>query len=184
MQIIAGSHRHRRIAAPKGQNTRPTSSRLRETLFNIIQNSIEGASFLDLFAGSGAMGLEALSRGAKNVLFVDSSREAIRCIRDNIRNLELEAVSSVRQGAAFLILDRLIKEKRTFDVIYADAPYSATSEISHKLLELIDNTSLLNSGGMLFIEDTAKTHGEDFRTLKLISERRSGHSYLHQYKKL
>src|SRR5437016_7699125 len=111
MHIIGGRYRNRTIAAPKGLATRPTSGALRESLFNICQHYIEGARFLDLFAGSGAMGLEALSRGAGHAFFIDNSRDAVNCLKGNAKKLLVEEQVTIRYGDVFQILERLASEK-------------------------------------------------------------------------
>src|SRR5262249_59582190 len=90
MRIIAGKYRSRRLAAPAGVQTRPTSDRLRETLFNVLGAAVEGSAWLDLFAGSGAIGIEAVSRGAAMVYFVESSQRAARAIRSNLASLKID----------------------------------------------------------------------------------------------
>ncbi len=190
MHIIAGLYRNRCLLSPKGEKTRPTASRLRESFFNICQGYIEGASFLDLFAGSGAIGLEALSRGAKSATFVDSSKEAIQCIRQNISHLHVESQSEVLYGPVFQILKLLEKQKQQFDIIYADPPYQMPIQqkgqmiyYSEKIIHWMDEHSLINSGGFLFIEEAFESLPliETLKTLKLKSSRRSGGSALHQY---
>lgn len=184
MRIIAGTHRNQKISTPAGQHTRPTASRLRETLFNITQSYVDECEFLDLFAGSGAMGLEALSRGAKHCLFIDNSKEAIKCIEQNLLNFKLKEQGRTLFGEVFKMLERLIHENRKFDIIYADAPYSKSFSSSCKLIEVIDQSPLLNEDGMLFIEDVdSSIPNLTLQTLELVSERRSGPAYLHQYRK-
>src|SRR5437016_10865163 len=95
MRIIAGEFKKAKILTPKGDATRPTQGRLREAVFNICQHEIIGANFLDICAGSGAMGLEALSRNAKSATFIDNSREAVQTISDNIKNFQLESKTKV-----------------------------------------------------------------------------------------
>jgi 16S rRNA (guanine966-N2)-methyltransferase len=117
VRIIAGTHRGHRIAAPKGRDTRPTSDRVRENAFNLI-GPVDGAEVLDLFAGSGAMGLEALSRGAAHATFVESDRDAARTIDANLERLGLHAtvlrIDAVRA---------LQQERRRYDLIVCDPPY-------------------------------------------------------------
>lgn len=167
MHIISGLYKSRKIAAPKGLETRPTSGRLREALFNICQNEIDGARFLDLFAGSGAMGLEALSRGAVKATFVDNSKESIRCIKANVSALGLDKSSHVIYGDVFNSLKDLAKGGQRFDIIYADPPYDTSIAsgggkvlCSEKVLDLLEDLignghNLLQPGGSLFIEDAS-----------------------------
>lgn len=189
MHIIAGIFKGHPLLAPKGQATRPTSSRLRESLFNICQQEIEDARFLDLFAGSGAMGLEALSRGAKSATFIDSSRESIACIKKNIECLGVKKNIEIFQGDVFMHLDRLIGQK--YDLIYADPPYDALmrkgKEIpisySNQILKIIDENSFLFPLGSLFIEESSATElpKEGLKTLELKSIRKMGRSMLYHY---
>lgn len=183
MQIVGGKFRGHKINAPKTSSTRPTSSRLREALFNIVQSYIDEASFLDLYAGSGAMGLEALSRGAAKATFVDNNKEAISCIQANAKHLKVEMLTTALNGDVFRTVERLT-EKTQFDIIYADAPYSKEHSPSYRLLQFMDESSLLKDGGMLFIEDVLASHEvNDLKNLQLISVRSAGPSFLHQYQK-
>jgi 16S rRNA (guanine966-N2)-methyltransferase len=117
MRIIAGTHRGQRIAAPTGRDTRPTSDRVRENAFNLI-GPVDDADVLDLFAGSGAMGLEALSRGAASATFVESSREACRVIDANLDKLRLRGTVLQQDAVRAAQADR-----RTYDLILCDPPY-------------------------------------------------------------
>jgi 16S rRNA (guanine966-N2)-methyltransferase len=117
MRIVAGTHRGHRIAAPKGRDTRPTSDRVRENAFNLI-GPVDGATVLDLFAGSGAMGLEALSRGASSVVFVEADRDACRTINANLDKLRLQATVLCQDA-----LRAIAQERRTFDLVLCDPPY-------------------------------------------------------------
>jgi 16S rRNA (guanine966-N2)-methyltransferase len=121
VRIIAGEYRGRRIAAPKGTETRPTSDFVRESAFNLI-GPVDGATVLDLYAGSGALGLEALSRGAESCVFVDSSREACRAIGANLEQLGLKATVLCQDAERALASDR-----GPYDLILADPPYSFTA---------------------------------------------------------
>jgi 16S rRNA (guanine(966)-N(2))-methyltransferase RsmD len=123
MRIIAGAFRGRRLHAPKDSRIRPTSDRVREAVFNIIAAQVEGASVLDLFAGTGAMGLEALSRGARFCLFVDQGAEAMRLIGANVRLCGAQERSRMVQGPVGSVVRRLCSENELFDVIFMDPPY-------------------------------------------------------------
>jgi 16S rRNA (guanine966-N2)-methyltransferase len=138
LRIIAGTHRGRRIAAPKGRDTRPTSDRVRENAFNLI-GPVDGAEVLDLFAGSGAMGLEALSRGAAHATFVEQDRDACRVIGENLDKLGLKAI--------VLPLDAvraLEQERRTYDLVLCDPPYDYDgTKLAPHLAKLLTDDGLL-----------------------------------------
>lgn len=190
MFIIAGLYRHQRLKSPKGSQTRPTSSRLREALFNICQQTIEEAQFLDIFAGSGAMGLEALSRGARSATFIEAHREAIQCIESNIEYLKVQRQCQVLRGEAFAMLQLLEKQGKQFNIIYADPPYrtlvpNSSLFYSAYIIEWIDRHSLLVPGGTLFIEEDFNSQPNiALQTLALINSRRMGQAALQQYKKI
>lgn len=182
MRIISGSQKNKKILSPKGLSTRPTSSRLRETLFNVCQQEIEGALFLDLFAGSGAIGLEALSRGAESVTFLDQDKESIRCIQRNIKEMEFESHAKVLQGDAIVWLNRL----SSFDYIYVDPPYTEKNrEISYssEVLKIIDERVMINPEGILFMEESHhwKPDVESLSRLELKKQRKVGRSLLYQF---
>jgi 16S rRNA (guanine(966)-N(2))-methyltransferase RsmD len=190
MHIFSGRHKNKRIIAPKGDLTRPTSGRLRETIFNICQGYIEGANFLDLFAGSGAIGLEALSRGAASSTFVDNSRESLLSIKANLKAFGEEKSSKVIFGDVFEVLKNLIKTGQKFEIIFADPPYekhgkdeSGKFNYSSKILEIVDSSGLLKEGGYLFIED-ARTFTPEVHALTgltFVSSRSTGRSSLNQF---
>ncbi len=121
MRVIAGTCRSLNLKAPKGDGTRPTLDRIRETLFNMIQNEVPGSVFVDLFAGSGAVGIEALSRGAVRAYFLENRKDALSCINENLAHCRLTDKGVVLSGDAVSNLS-LIREKEA-DVIFADPPY-------------------------------------------------------------
>ncbi|MBS0629535.1 MAG: 16S rRNA (guanine(966)-N(2))-methyltransferase RsmD [Verrucomicrobia bacterium] len=137
------------LKIPKGDTTRPTSAKLRGSIFDILQNQIEGKSFLDLFAGSGSMGIEALSRGASLAFFVEKDRAAIHCIKENLTSLQIEA--TVLQMDAASAVKRLIREGKQFDLIYIDPPYSLS--IAPLLGEL---PPLLAPEGIIILEQSKR----------------------------
>jgi 16S rRNA (guanine966-N2)-methyltransferase len=128
MRIIAGALRSRRIEAPAGLATRPTSDRLRETLFNVLAPRIADAVFLDLYAGSGAVGIEALSRGARQVVFVERAQPALKVLRANLQALQLTAGFRVQAESASAFLRGPRSGGAAFDVIFLDPPYDAAGE--------------------------------------------------------
>lgn len=178
MHIIGGKFKRRPLIAPKSEKVRPTTSQLREALFNICQLTIEGARFLDLFAGSGAMGLEALSRGATHATFVDLNRLSIAAIKKNIAALHVESQSRVFLLPALKAAQLLCKQNEVFDLIYADPPYG--EGFSQIILEFIDSHPLLAPGGSLFIED-AHLHLPPLHTLKLQDQRTVGRAHLYEF---
>jgi 16S rRNA (guanine966-N2)-methyltransferase len=169
MRIIAGSHRGRRIAAPKGVSTRPTGDRVREAAFNLI-GPVDDARVLDLFAGSGAFGLEALSRGAASVTFVESDRAACRTISENLEKLKLTG-ARVTCGDA---LSAVRRETRPYDLILVDPPYEAWNELEPKLAQHLPR--LLAREGLLVVETGART--EPALPLPIRTSRRYGSARL------
>ena len=136
VRIIAGTFRSRPLQAPPGLATRPSSDRLRETLFNVLAPRIAGTFFLDLYAGSGAVGLEALSRGAEHVVFVERAHAALKVLRANIESLNIKAGFSLQAGSVRESLRRLAKQSRAFDVVFLDPPYDALDEYEATLRAL------------------------------------------------
>lgn len=137
MRVIAGSARRISLKTVVGRDTRPTTDRIKETLFNMIQYELADTCFLDLFAGSGAIGIEALSRGAKFCVFVEQNPAAIECIRDNLKATHLDSQALVMQCDAQTALKRL-EGRYYFDYIFMDPPY-------HQQLEKMVLTQLLHS---------------------------------------
>ena len=150
MRIIAGSRRGHRIEAPKGLATRPTSDRVRENAFNLI-GPVDGASALDLFAGSGAMGLEALSRGAASAVFVESSRDACRQINANLDKLQLQATVLCQDAGR-----ALATERGTYDLVLCDPPYE--DDRSRELAPHL--ARILAPNGLLVYETAARAQPE------------------------
>jgi 16S rRNA (guanine966-N2)-methyltransferase len=150
MRVIAGQYKGRRLKTLEGSAVRPTSDRMRETLFNILAPRIEGARFADLCAGSGAIGIEALSRGAGHVTFVEASRKAATVISENLRHC------GIRQNYTFVARDALValkhftRDAQQFDIFYFDPPYD--SGLYSPVLRLIAQNNLLTEDGILIVE--------------------------------
>jgi 16S rRNA (guanine966-N2)-methyltransferase len=180
MRIISGALRGRTLLTPKGDETRPSSSRLRETVFNMLQHVIEDAHFLDLFAGSGAMAIEALSRGAKHATLIDQSPDAIQVIKKNLSALNLENQTTVIRTDFLDALKRLHTKGVQFDIIFADAPYHL-EKIGQELIDWLASHPLIKRGGLLLIENSRKEAPLNDQ-FTLLSSRRSGKTYLHEYK--
>lgn len=147
MRIIAGDARGRRINALPGRATRPTSDRVKESLFNILGDRVPDAKVLDLFAGTGNLGLECISRGAKFCIFIDYSREAVKIVRENISLLKYEDNCEVYNNDAMTALDILKRRGIKFDIIFVDPPYhkDAIPPILKKLAEndVIDKNGIV-----------------------------------------
>jgi len=145
MRVIAGTFRSRPIAAPRGDNTRPTSDRLRETLFNVLAPHIEGAHFLDLYAGTGAVGIEAISRGASHITFVESAKPALTTLRANLASLKITTGYTIDPRSVTTALEHLAKPssiEAKFDIVFLDPPYDAEDEYTRTLTTLGRSTLL------------------------------------------
>ena len=156
MRIIAGTHRGRRIAAPKGAHTRPTSDRTREALFSIV-GPVADATVLDLFAGSGALGLEALSRGARRCVFADTDAAACRVVQQNLAHLGLEAAIVLRRDAVS-VLRAEATAGRAYDLILADPPYGDWTTLEARFAAAV--TPVLAPDGLLVVETDAAVEPE------------------------
>jgi len=153
VRIVAGEHKGARIFAPKGFDTRPTSDRVREAAFNLI-GPVDGATVLDLYAGSGAMGLEALSRGAESAVFVESDRDACNAIRRNLEKLRLQGA----EVACMDVLRFLAAERHRFDLILVDPPYELVESVAMRLALYLP--PLLAENGLVVLESSSKLEPE------------------------
>ncbi len=122
-RIVAGRYKRRVLSVPEGKSVRPTLVRLRESLFDLLGSELDGMLVCDLFAGSGSLGIEALSRGAAHAVFVENHPEALRCLEDNIAGLGIGDVTEVAREDVFSFLDSAGRERRTFDIAFADPGY-------------------------------------------------------------
>ena len=147
MRIISGSARGRKLREPQGLDTRPTTDKVKESLFNIIQFELEGRRVLDLFAGTGQLGLEALSRGAEHCTFVDQRREAAALVKENVKLCRFEGQARVVQGESQAFL-RACGEK--FDVIFLDPPYQ--TNLLEQCIEKITRFDILREHGVIVCE--------------------------------
>ncbi len=155
VRIIAGERKGHTIIAPKGLETRPTSDRVRENVFNIVAPWVEGARVLDLYAGSGAMGLEALSRGAQAVVFVEADADAVRAIERNLDRLRLTSATVVRLGVTTGLAQEAAAGRK-YDLVLADPPYAMTDyDTLARYLPRV-----LAEDGLLVLESAAKTEPE------------------------
>ncbi|MBQ9852321.1 MAG: 16S rRNA (guanine(966)-N(2))-methyltransferase RsmD [Ruminiclostridium sp.] len=152
MRVITGIARGRRLKEPNGMETRPTTDRVKEGIFSSIQFEVEGRKVLDLFGGTGQMGIEALSRGAAHCTFVDLQKQAVAIIRENVNSTGFADQSTVIQGDALAYLSRC-REK--FDLIFLDPPYE--SGLLEKAMELITTIDIVSENGIIVCENGSKS---------------------------
>lgn len=148
LRVIAGTARSLLLKTPEGLDTRPTTDRIKETLFNIIQNEILQSTVIDFFAGSGALGIEALSRGAKKAYFVDNGKEAISCIKENVKHVHFEDKSTILSADALSVLHQI--HENHVDVIFMDPPYNKNLE--RELLIKLCDQSFVDPNTLIIIE--------------------------------
>ena len=153
MRVIAGTARSLKLSAPKGTDVRPTTDRIKETLFNILSPMIYDTRFLDLFCGSGGIGIEALSRGAAHCVFVDNSQVSIECTKANLEHTKLADRARIIRGEADGVIRRLADEP--FDMVFMDPPYGKLLE--KKVLEQMAVYDILAEDGTVIVEADAET---------------------------
>ena len=155
MRIIAGTARGRNFEAPQGRSARPTLDRVREALFGMIQFDIEGRDVLDLFAGSGALGMEALSRGAASAVFCDKNKSSADLVLKNLKSLNFAEKSEVFCCDALSLLKQLSSEHRKFSLVFLDPPYA--SDLIETVLALMPEYGLLRDGCIIIAEHERKS---------------------------
>lgn len=153
MRVIAGSRRSIRLCTVEGEQVRPTTDRIKETLFNMIQTEVPQRSFLDLFSGSGAIGLEALSRGATEAVLVERDREALTCIRKNIAATKFENEAVLLANDVFTVLQTL--KHKPFGIIFMDPPYN--QDLEKRVLMQLSGSSLCNEDTLIIVEASSET---------------------------
>ena len=168
MRVVAGTCGGRKLIAPPGSETRPTSDRVREALFSVLGTSVHDARVLDLFAGSGALGIEALSRGAMSAVFVDRSRTAIQAVKANLEALGIEA--DVRPVAARAALRAASGRAEAYDLVFLDPPYRHAAELGRELSEAL--AAVLAPGARVVTESDRRAPLQ--LDLPLADERRYG----------
>ena len=174
MRIIAGKSRGVQLKSPRGNSTRPTADRVKESLFNILQSEIADKAILDLFAGTGALGLESLSRGAESATFVDNRTADL--IRENAVKTKFLEQTKIFNLDAFSALDYFRRKKISFDLIFCDPPYA--KNIFARILQTIDQSNILNSGGKFIFEYGIEFEKDlpNLENISLIREISYGHT--------
>lgn len=148
IRIITGSAKGTRLISPKGTDTRPTSDRVKESLFNILSDNIIGKKVLDLFAGTGNLGIEAISRGADEAFFIDIATDKI--IRNNLNRAHFEDKAKIFKGDVFKFLKFFEKKQLIFDLIFIDPPYY--KGLSQKTMEILDSSTIFSDNGIIVLE--------------------------------
>ncbi|MBO4592443.1 MAG: 16S rRNA (guanine(966)-N(2))-methyltransferase RsmD [Eubacterium sp.] len=179
MRVIAGSRRSLPLKTLEGDATRPTTDKYKETLFNCIQMDVPNSRFLDLFAGSGAVGIEALSRGAKHAVFIENSRDALDIVKQNIHFTKFENESDIIRGDALSYLRRL--PMLDFDIIFIDPPYSMGLE--KQAIEILDTKKFKNPDVIIIVEakleeDLEYISDTQFRIYKTKNYKTNKHVFL------
>lgn len=178
LRIISGIRRGHKLFEFEGSDIRPTTDRVRESLFNLIQDFVDGAMVLDLFGGSGALSLEAISRGAKNSVICDIDLKSIELIKKNTKSLGFEDKLSINRISAE---DFIRTNNKQFDLIFLDPPYNK-GFISPIISSIVEN-GLLNDEGIIVLEsDNTDEHGE-FSGLSVLKQRRYGRTFVTVYKR-
>ena len=166
MRVISGTARGTKLDSIESMDTRPTLDRVKESLFNIINSKIENSIVLDLFAGSGAIGIECISRGSKKVYFCEKSHNAANMIKKNLIKTKFENKSEIFEEDYKKCLEKLAKNKIILDIIYIDPPYKAN--LAEKAVEQIISLDLLNKNGIIIIEtDEEKRDLEEMKKLQI-----------------
>lgn len=155
MRVIAGKARRIQLKTLSGLDTRPTTDRIKETLFNMIQPDLYGSNFLDLFSGSGAIGIEALSRGAELAVFVEQNPSAVQCIKDNLSTTRLQDQAQIICAQVLSGLKTLEKQNLTFDYIFMDPPYNQNLE--YDVLKYLSESQLIHDDTTIIVEASLTT---------------------------
>lgn len=174
MRVISGTARGKKLVSLEGMNTRPTLDRVKEALFNILQFDISDKEVLDLFAGSGAIGIEAISRGAKLSTFCDNSDEAIKIIKTNVKNTRSEEKAIILNKDYIDALDYLAKKNKKFDIIFLDPPYK--TDFAENAINKIIKVNLLSNDGIIILEtdDIEKENKIEMDGIEVFDQRKYG----------
>ena len=173
MRIIAGRARGRKLLPPDTMETRPTLDRVKESMFSIIQNHIPDSVVVDVFAGTGSLGLEAASRGAKEVYLIDKSNTTFPILKKNVENLKFEDFCFPLNLDSYEALKMLNKKGKVFDIIFIDPPYC--KEMIPKAIEIIKENNLLNKGGIIVTKiDSIEEIYQGYKEIQLVKNKKYG----------
>ena len=180
MRVISGTAKGRRLKAPPGLSTRPITDMIKEALFNVWGAKVVDARILDLFAGSGSVGIEALSRGAREVVFVDNASAAVRVIRANLDHCQLRSGFEVLRGDVFQTLQRISRQGLQFDLVYVDPPFTR-EDIFEPVMEALSQADVVAADGVVVIRLPRKKEMPTFSPLVKYRQGNYGESSLHYY---
>lgn len=180
MKVISGTLKGRKIEGYTIDGTRPTMDRVKESLFATIQNNIKNSIVLDLFAGSGQLGIEAISNGANTCYFIDNNKEVIKVLNQNISNLNIKQNSKVILSDWKKILNEFAEKNIKFDLIFVDPPYDYN--VYEKILEKVSTLNLLNEDGLIILEHSNLKFKDTYNNLTLFKERKYGNKSVNIYK--
>jgi len=183
MRVIAGKAKRTLLRAPEGYETRPTTDKIKETLFNILNPYLADADFLDLFSGSGAIGIEALSRGAKYAAFVENNRAALECIKLNLKNTKLESQAEIFPMDALEAINALEIKGKVFDVVFMDPPYNCNLE--RDIILALQRSNIIYCNTIIVIEASKQTNFDflkdtKFKIIKKKEYKSNQHVFLEQ----
>jgi len=181
MRVISGILKGRNIKGYDIEGTRPTMDRVKESMFGMIQNNLTGSICLDLFCGSGNLGIEAISNGANLCYFVDNNIKAIKVVEENIRNLNIKNNTKVLNYDYKKSLKYFNENRITFDLIFVDPPYDY--HVIEKIIKYVSDYNLLNDNGLLILEFENEKLEEIYGNLKLIKSKKYSWKYVYIYKK-
>lgn len=180
MKVISGMLKGRNIDGYNIDGTRPTMDRVKESLFGMIQNNIKDSIVLDLFAGSGQLGIEAISNGSKKCYFIDNNIEVIKVLRNNISNLNIKDNSIVLLSDWKKSLNDFSEKNIKFDIIFVDPPYNY--DVYEKILDKVSNLDLLNDNGLIVLEYSGIKLKDKYNNLILYKEKKYGSKCVNIYK--
>lgn len=180
IRVIAGEARGRKLKGPKGLQFRPTTGRVKEFIFSYLDGLVSDANILDLFSGTGSLGIEALSRGARHVTFIEQSKAHLRILKENITLCQYESRSRIVQGDVFSNIRYFGQSEEQFDLILADPPFK--QNLREKILQAVDQARILSSQGLLIIEHEQHDTSGTSQRLRQIKERKFGHCLISIYR--
>ena len=180
MKVISGTLKGRKIEGYNIDGTRPTMDRVKESLFATIQNNIKDSTVLDLFAGSGQLGIEAISNGAKTCYFIDNNKEVIKVLNNNISNLNIKQSSKVILSDWKKSLNDFFNQNIKFDIIFVDPPYDY--DVYEKILEKVSTLNLLNDNGIIILEHSNLKLKDKYNNLTLYKFKKYGTKSVNIYK--